>query len=132
MVGVTHPSTYGQVEEGRQGDMTSNRNQDLEAMITEIQVMIEEFVQKVSEEMYAFFDLALKSRFMKWFAFFNLVWMSLGVAFIACIGLWLMFTAPMANISAIIACVVSSGLCAYLLKKSWDEEKEYRKSIENN
>lgn len=112
--------------------MTSNRNQDLEAMIIEIQVMIEEFVQKVSEEMYAFFDLALKSRFMKWFAVFNFVWMSLGVTFIACIGLWLLFTSPMANISAIIACVVSSGMCAYLLKKSWDEEKEYRQSIEKN
>ena len=112
--------------------MTSNKNQDLEAMIIEIQVMVEEFVQKVSEEMYAFFDMALKSRFMKWFAVFNLVWMSLGVTFIACIGLWLMFTAPMANISAIITCFVSSGLCAYLLKKSWDEEKEYRKSVEKN
>lgn len=110
----------------------TNKNQDLEAMIIEIQVMVEEFVQKVSEEMYAFFDMALKSRFMKWFAIFNFVWMSLGVAFITCIGLWFLFTAPMANISAISACFVSSGLCAYLLKKSWDEEKEYRRSIEDN
>ena len=112
--------------------MTSNRNQDLEAMIIEIQVMVEEFIQKVSEEMYAFFDMALKSRFMKWFAVFNLVWMSLGVTFIACIGLWLMFSDPVANIPAISACFVSSGLCAYLLKKSWDEEKEYRRCIEDN
>ena len=110
----------------------TNKNQDHEAMIIEIQVMVEEFVQKVSEEMYAFFDMALKSKFMKWFAVFNFVWMSLGVAFIACIGLWLLFTSHMANISEIIACIVSSGLCAYLLKKSWDEEKEYRKSIEKN
>ena len=110
----------------------TNKNQDLETMIIEIQVMVEEFVQKVSEEMYAFFDMALKSRFMKWFAILNIVWMSLGVAFIACIGLWLMFSAPMANIPAISTCFVSSGLCAYLLKKSWDEEKEYRRSIEDN
>lgn len=130
MAVITNQSTCRQVEEA--GQEMTNKNQDLETMIIEIQVMVEEFVQKVSEEMYAFFDMALKSRFMKWFAIFNLVWMSLGVTFIACIGLWLMFTAPMANISAISACFVSSVLCAYLLKKSWDEEKEYRRSIEDN